>query len=372
MKRTLCILLALTVLALSFSGALAEEGEPAAFTLTEVTWDTATIAQCAVPVGYELMTTVNCCDETTCLGYPLRVLIGAYSDEEDVAMGYYCGEQYLQRVYASTSIMKHVDYQLDSTTMIFMLTYLNADQYCDARAGALQSGAKFYRNEDMSFYAGRAQQRYDEFYEEIAPGMSGAGMSLDWVEMTAAQKAYTFQLDGKDYCMCIMAEVRAFQYTISGYGYTETDILWDVPGYYMLVSPMDRYEELYSTLFQTFVENTVVNDQYKDLVDQLNYQIRDDVIRAMNMKVAASSAYMASMTALTFSMVDSQLSGPTYSSDRFSDYIFDQNDYTLSDGTSVKISTGYDYVYQGDNGVVYYSDSAFAAPGGATQLYPNH
>ena len=63
--------------------------------------------------------------------------------------------------------------------------------------------------------------------------------------------------------------------------------------------------------------------------------------------------------------------GDDYDDERFTDYIFDQNDYTLSDGSHVKVSTAYDYVYEGDNGVVYYSDSAFAGPGGGTQLYPN-
>jgi len=53
------------------------------------------------------------------------------------------------------------------------------------------------------------------------------------------------------------------------------------------------------------------------------------------------------------------------------DYIFDQNDYTLSDGSHVKVSAAYDYVYEGENGAAYYSDSAFAEPGGSIRLYPN-
>ncbi len=45
--------------------------------------------------------------------------------------------------------------------------------------------------------------------------------------------------------------------------------------------------------------------------------------------------------------------------------------YTLSDGTHVKVPAGFDYVYEGDNGTVYFSSSAFSQPGGSTQLYPN-
>ena len=70
-------------------------------------------------------------------------------------------------------------------------------------------------------------------------------------------------------------------------------------------------------------------------------------------------------------MKEETAKGDDYDDERFTDYLFDQNDYTLSDGSHVKVSTAYDYVYEGDNGVVYYSDSAFAQPGGSTQLYPN-
>ena len=66
------------------------------------------------------------------------------------------------------------------------------------------------------------------------------------------------------------------------------------------------------------------------------------------------------MNALTTASVESYLNSSSYSSvDRFSDYIFDQNDYTTSDGYNVKISTGYDYVWDGGNGTVYYSSSSF-------------
>ena len=78
------------------------------------------------------------------------------------------------------------------------------------------------------------------------------------------------------------------------------------------------------------------------------------------------------MNALTSASVNSYLQSSSYSNtDRFTDYIFDQNSYTTSDGYEVKISTEYDYVWDGGNGTVYYSDSAFDMPYGAVQLYPN-
>ena len=68
----------------------------------------------------------------------------------------------------------------------------------------------------------------------------------------------------------------------------------------------------------------------------------------------------------------SSSAGPdtSYSDERFTDYIFSQNDYTLSNGDHVKIPTSYDYVYADDNGNVYVTNST-DQPAGTTQLYPN-
>ncbi|MBQ7455830.1 MAG: hypothetical protein IJS53_05240 [Clostridia bacterium] len=372
MKRMLALLL---ILCLLLPAAALADGAKG-FTLTPIVWDTATIAQCALPSGYEIKFRVDCCNENTCMGYPLRVLLMVGSAEDDVAMAYYCGDQFLDRVSSSTSVLQMRPGELDTETMIYMLNYMDAATYCDLQILTWLTSAgitdyAYWKDEDMSFYQRKLDQRLREFNETIAPGFASYGMKLDWVDITAAQRVFTYMDNGKEYCMCVMAELRAYQYSLNAFGFQATNILWDVPGYYLLTCPKDIYQEVHDTLFMTFTENTVVNDQYLALVDELNYSIRDTVISNMNMTVAASSAYMQAMTALTFSMVESSLSQPTYSSDRFTDYLFDQNDYTLSDGTSVKISTGYDYVYEGSNGVVYYSNSAFAEPGGATRLYPN-
>lgn len=341
------------------------------FTLEPIEWDTAVLGQIGLPDGYTYNSVIHNCDDTTCLGFPLRVDITAANNSEDVTMRYYCGEQYLQRVSDSSSLLPHNEGALDEQTAIFMRTYVDAFDYCNAKANGLEPGAVYVRDEDLPFYQGKADAWINEFNETITPVMESYGMPIDWVNMTAAQRLYSYDKNGVEYAMCVMASVRAYQYSMNAYGWQATNIIWDVPGYYILSCPMSIYENTRDNAFKIFTENTVVNDEFQDFNDQLTEQIRDSVISNMNMQVAASSAYMEAMTNLTFSMVENQMSYGSYSSDRFSDYIFDQNDYTLSDGTSVKISTSYDYVYEGDNGTVYYSNSAFDEPGGATRLYPN-
>jgi len=342
-----------------------------AFTIEPIEWDTATLGQVAVPEGFTAATQVNCCDETTCLGYPLRVAEAVTNSDGSVMMLYKCGEQYIERVSTNTIITMN-EGSLDSQTMIFQKYYEDAQDYVDELAATLDPNATYVRDEDMSFYDSVLQARYDEFYNDIAPGLSLYGMGLDWVNMSASQRLYSIQNDQYgEYALCILAEVRAFQYTIEGYGYYDTIIVWDVPGYYVLICPMADYQEYHDGMFQVFLENTKTNDQFIAFNEQLTSEITATVINNMNMVCAASSAYASAMTAMTFDMVESNMNTGTYSSDRFSDYIFDQNEYTLSDGSSVHISTAYDYVYEGTDGCVYFSDSAFAEPGGATLLYPN-
>lgn len=338
------------------------------FELEPMMWDTATLGQVAVPAGFTAETTVNCCDDTTCLGYPLRVSETLISESADAMLFYKAGELYMQRV--SSGYFSHNEGALDQQLYIFMKTYETAPSCCDEIAALIAPGAVYVGDEDMSNYQMYSNSREEEYYELLVSGQV-PGMTLDWSEMTAAQRLYSAQLNGVECAICVLCEVKAYQITTAGYGFSDTSIFWDIPGYYVMVCPMSDYEENHDNIFQVFIDNTKVNDEFVDFNEAIAGEIASDVINNWNMQCAASSAYAAAMTAMTFASVESNMNYGTYSSDQFSDYIFDQNDYTLSDGSSVQISTSYDYVYEGDNGVVYYSNSAFAEPGGATQLYPN-
>ena len=338
------------------------------FELEPMMWDTATLGQVAVPAGFTAETTVNCCDDTTCLGYPLRVSETLISESADAMLFYKAGELYMQRV--SSGYFSHNEGELDQELYIFMKTYETAPSCCDEIAALIAPGAVYVGDEDMSNYQMYSNSREAEYYSLLESGQV-PGMTLDWSEMTAAQRLYSAQLNGVECAICVLCEVKAYQITTAGYGFSDTSIFWDIPGYYVMVCPMSDYEENHDNIFQVFIDNTKVNDEFVDFNEAIAREISSDVISNWNMQCAASSAYAAAMQAMTFASVESNMNYGTYSSDQFSDYIFDQNDYTLSDGSSVQISTSYDYVYEGDNGVVYYSNSAFAEPGGATQLYPN-
>ncbi|MDO4459711.1 MAG: hypothetical protein Q4C42_06480 [Clostridia bacterium] len=341
------------------------------FVIKPIDWDTAVMGQYACFNGYSDNRIIDNCTQSTSLGMPIRTSVILSNDDKNSRMMYYYGETFLERVSSTSPYYYHSEGQLDAFC-IFNHYYTDASGYCDELAYKWQPDAQYYKNEDMSFYDSQLDARRQNFYDEVYPGMANYGMSLDWFDVTAAQKVYTYEnYDGETYAMCIMVEDFAYQYTSSGYGVTNTEIQWFIPAYYILWCPLKDYQEIHDNEFMIFAENTRVNDEMIALNDKITYQIRDTVINEMNMMCAASMAYAEAMTALTFEMVESSMSYGTYSSDSFSDYLFDQNDYTLSDGSSVKVSTGYDYVWEGSNGTIYYGNSLLDEPGGATLLYPN-
>ena len=86
MKRILAIAVTIALL-LCCTCASADSGV-IGFTLEPITWDGAGLGKVAVPEGYTLNTTVNCCDDTTCLGAPLRVTVALPPANETVADGW--------------------------------------------------------------------------------------------------------------------------------------------------------------------------------------------------------------------------------------------------------------------------------------------
>ncbi len=365
MKKLTATLLALVML-LTVCSALADTG----FTVQNVKYDTATLAKAAVVDGYTLYSAVNCCDETTCLGYPVRVT--AMETKGDVMMMYYSGENYIERI--SHSMFTQQEGTLDQEFAIFMKSYMPAYNYCWDRAtqilnamgvDAQLSGTNL---DDMTSFDQAIAAREKYIYDNIVPGMQAYGMNVEWVEATAAERVFSFTVSGQKYYIAVMAEVFGYQYSTSLYNTRST--IWEAPYYFAMICPEAMYQEVHDNDFRIFRENTGTNDEFIALNEKLTEKIKDEVIANWNMVCAASMAYMETMTALTFSMVEGTLGGSYSNADRFSDYIFDQNDYTTLDGDHVKVSTSYDYVYQSGSSV-YFTNDALSIPAGATMLDPN-
>ncbi len=335
------------------------------FKMKPITWDGVGIGKMAVPDGYVSFSEVRCSDESTCMGSPLRINLTAMSENSPITMSYHATETYIDRVSTAYGFLTANEGELDSQTATFQKHYLNAAQYCDDQAAAMN--ATFWKEEPITFYDAMVNKHYQEYASVILPDF----MTKEWCEVTAAHRVYTYEVDGKEWAMCIAAEVRGLQYSLTN-ARNEVLTVWDVPGgCFRLICPLEDYERIHSGAFAVFMQNTSATDKFFEIQETLSNQIRDQVISQMNMVTAQSMAYAAAMDSFMSESVNTYLASSSYdTAARFSDYMFDQNTYTTSDGYDISISTGYDYVWEGSNGNVYYSQYASDMPYGATQLSP--
>ncbi len=361
MKRIISIITLSVLMLLCIFGACAEE--TFGFAIKPIVWEGVNIGKTAVPSGYYLLSEMHCCDESTCMGSPLGVGLSVMSETAPVTMSYNSNKTYIDRVSTAYRSLMADEGELDTQTAIFQKHYLNAFQYCDEIAASMN--AVFLREEPITFYDEMVERHYSEYTSSPLPSY----MKMEWCEVTAAKRVYTYELGGRAWAMCIAAEVRGLQYRLNNS--KEVLTVWDVPGgIFQLICPLEDFERINAGAFSVFMQNTSMTDKFFVLQEELSNQIRDRVINKMNMVTAQSMAYAAAMDSFRSESVNSYLASSSYdTAARFSDYILDQNTYATSSGCDVSISTDYDYVWE-SGGSVYYSRSASDVPYGASVLSP--
>ena len=198
--------------------------------------------------------------------------------------------------------------------------------------------------------------------------VSGTGISVDDAYFGSTERVYSVTLNGFPFLLTVSAATQGVQmsaYMDFGYNVTfdQSFISWESPCAFFMLTPAGEYDGNYAN-YEQFVLNTTVSDQFTAAL----IQTRDKILQTMTQSGYTS---MNDVSDYCQSSVSSSAGSDTsYSDERFTDYIFSQNDYTLSNGDHVKVPTSYDYVYADDNGNVYVTNST-AQPAGTTQLYPN-
>lgn len=368
MKKASLLLIAL-ILMLTSTCAVAE-GVP--MNLRSVQWDGSTVGRCFAPSDFRIESNVAACTSEQSLGNPLFLTVTAVSPEEDVVMQYSSARDYIQIVEATTGDMttkEHTDGQVDVTTLTPMLRFMYPSLFCDLVASTTISGVEIIVDAEDSYpeLQDVFQQLARKYYDEVASMSQMVGINIDDALIDACERRYSFDFEGTPYYMCVAASVQAVQYSMSlpsFYGtMSETDVTWGVPYTYLLLCPQAKYEQYYPC-FSLFMDNTSASDQFLEANQRLSNEIRESVLAARSLD--GSSSYCRGV------LRDEASEGDDYSDERFTDYIFDDNDYTLSDGSHIKVDTSYDYVYEDGDGNIVVSNSAFAEPAGGNRLSPNH
>lgn len=345
--------------------AIAAAGAETAMVLVPIDAQDMRLGQCMVPQGYSMYPVPDFLGSNRSITDPLGMGVVVTSPDNRVTMIYEKSNTYLEIVSSTIggrTYRVHEDGKFDAETMTPMARYPLPAAYAMAYLNAVYPGVEMtYRGSmDLSEYQSLMQQSAEKFYYGLTVNHPELlGMNVDGVGVTADICGFTCEMNGEAYNIVVGTIIRAVQMTMSMQQLqgllTETEVLWSPLCTYMLASPASEFDSVYPA-FEAFMENTTVSDQFIRANEKLANELR-------NIVVQSRGGYIDTVLRNYTSEKD------TYYEDRFTDYIFDQNDYTLSDGSHVKIPTSYDYVYEGDNNVVYFSDSAFPEPG--TQLSPN-
>ena len=373
MKRFIALLIGLTlVFSIICSASAASAANAVGMVMTPVDAEDMRLGQCLAPAGYSVTPVLNVCGDDLAprsVTNPLGLIVIAKSPDGRVIMSYESANTYIE-ISSSTiggqAYRTHQDGVYDVETMTPMARYMTPSDYALSYLNGMFPGVKMtYMNSmDLSRFDAELKRQAQIRYDTLRAGHPElVGMNIDGVAMYAEAPVFTCNMNGEDYIVVVKTVLEATQMTASLQMLqgllVETEILWTPLCTYVLACPVTEPGEILYA-FDAFTENTVTSDQFNAANQRLADELRQIIVDG---RTGSGKKYAYQVLSSSVSSDD------TYDDERFSDYIFDQNDYTLSDGTHVKVSTAYDYVYEGDNGVVYFSDSAFPEPG--TRLTPN-
>ena len=331
----------------------------ASFTMTRIAdTDTGlTLARMYAPSDYtvtQILDTYGAGDTACSPACPWQLKLAA-GDQVNGNVMMYCSQMsyvYSQQMYQEGQLFYGI-----ST----MLTPMTASAYADWIVQNLYQNAgeircvdeKELSDAELASLQERAQMNYDYYNTSFA---SAAFMNMEGALSTYTQKEYALQQDGRDYTVIVVTATDLVQYTQATDFYSDTQVQMTVPYVYLYEAPSDEVDAGRGN-FDLFVSNTRVSDEF--------------VLATQKMSLALTQA----ITSGTGPDIDddeiAEILGTdngTYDTEEFCDYILSQDAYTTSDGTVIKVPNSYDYVYEGDNGNIYVSNSA-DEPAGSTRLY---
>lgn len=295
------------------------------------------------------------------------------SPDQKAAVLIQTSHDYLQS-YDTSGLFPHRDYT-DTSTYIVHLAYKNAGQVLDmCFNGLLGTGGTVVKedpvpDEVQSLLDQTAQTYLTTLVNGINQIGGGYGVTAQasGSEGTVSMRRYRYTgSDGQSYLADAMALCVAAEYVSPSYGTSFVYIPWAIPGITVFSAPDEATLEKYRAQYEMITQNAVIRNEFNYVKQAYGSQIR-----SMLMKQQANS--IAAMTEAQAQSYLSDYDSSAYTSDDWandwSDFIYDRNEYTTADGSTIKVGTEFDTVYQ--NGDEFYFGSQGSAPFGWEQLTPN-
>ena len=279
--------------------------------------------------------------------------------------------------YQTDSIFSSLgENEADPTTYRIHRQYRTAEQFVElfisnlGCTSARKLGSCSIDQQSLGALQSVAEQHAYQTGYSLVQSLANLGMSanLAGYESTVVDNRYAVTTQsGQTEYIEVFTLVWAYQtsWVVQNSSITVNEIYWCVP--FMYISTAESEQALASTQneFLTFVSNSHVSPEFYYLVQQYRSYIENQLAQQLTNQIQAATEIQSQL------MDDYSSSSDTNDrvTDMWSDYIYDRDDYTTSDGSTVKVPTYYDHVYETDSGDIYVTNDTLDVPSDWQELY---
>ena len=266
--------------------------------------------------------------------------------------------------------------ETDPTTYRIHRQYRTAEQFVElfisnlGCTSAQKLGSSSIDSQSLGALQSVAEQHAYQTGYSLVQSLANLGMSANLVgyESTVVDNRYAVTTQsGQTEYIEVFTLVWAYQtsWVVQNSSITVNEIYWCVP--FMYISTAESEQALASTQneFLTFVSNSQISPEFYYLVRQYRSYIENQLAQQLTNQIQAATEIQSQLMDGYSSSSDTN----DRVTDMWSDYIYDRDDYTTSDGSTVKVPTYYDHVYETDSGDIYVTNDTLDVPSDWQELY---
>ena len=266
--------------------------------------------------------------------------------------------------------------ETDPTTYRIHRQYRTAEQFVEMMlsgigcTGAQKLSSSSIDSQSLSALKSTAEQHAYQTGYSLVQSLANLGMSANLVgyESTVVDNRYAVTTQsGQTEYIEVFTLVWAYQtsWVVQNSSITVNEIYWCVPFTYIFTAESEQALTSMQNEFLTFVSNSSVSPEFYYLVEQYRAYIENLLAQQLTNQIQAATEIQSQL------MQDYGSSSDTNDrvTEMWSDYIYDRDDYTTSDGSTVKVPTYYDHVYETDSGDIYVTNDSLNVPTDWQELY---
>ena len=279
--------------------------------------------------------------------------------------------------YQTDSIFNSLgENETDPTTYRIHRQYRTAEQFVEMMlsgigcTGAQKLSSSSIDSQSLSALKSTAEQHAYQTGYSLVQSLANLGMSANLVgyESTVVDNRYAVTTQsGQTEYIEVFTLVWAYQtsWVVQNSSITVNEIYWCVPFTYIFTAESEQALTSMQNEFLTFVSNSSVSPEFYYLVEQYRAYIENLLAQQLTNQIQAATEIHSQLMNDYSSSSDSN----DRVTDMWSDYIYDRDDYTTSDGSTVKVPTYYDHVYETDSGDIYVTNDSLNVPTDWQELY---